>query len=227
MIDKTKITENELNPQFYKMYELDACLPHDWTLNLNIRNAGGISDELIGCTSIDFEDRYFYNHKGRVFGEQKIQERLAFQYHLRKRERQLEEVKFKHDNDSKEAKKVLGHEISILQTELDGFTQEISIPSEFKELRKKGKATSQGCVQILLEPFPLDLNKLVKTLKIEQPKPQEFEIRVVIWETHDIPMAKGKKKMDIYIKGTLDATATGINKEITLETDSHMVNWGF
>ena len=75
----------------------------------------------------------------------------------------------------------------------------------------------------MLEPFPLDLNKLIKISKIEKPKPQEFEIRIVIWETYNIPLSKGKKKNDIFIKATLDGTATGHGKEMTLETDTHMV----
>jgi hypothetical protein len=36
--DKTSVVPNELNPAFYKMYELDATLPYDWNLLVRIMN---------------------------------------------------------------------------------------------------------------------------------------------------------------------------------------------
>lgn len=51
------------------MYELDAELPKDWKMTLNIKNKG-IMDSIIGSVEIDIEDR--------VVGEDKLKERIAF-----------------------------------------------------------------------------------------------------------------------------------------------------
>lgn len=48
--------ENTLFPGFYRIYELDAELPRDWKLTLNIKNKGMI-DNVIGSVEIDMEDR--------------------------------------------------------------------------------------------------------------------------------------------------------------------------
>lgn len=57
------------------MYELDACLPEDWNLVVQIMSKGAAVDSLIGQFQIDLEDRVlgkilcnnaysfrFYNH---------------------------------------------------------------------------------------------------------------------------------------------------------------------
>lgn len=44
--DKTSVVLNELNPSFYKMYELDASLPYDWNLLVRIMNQGTIDSEI-------------------------------------------------------------------------------------------------------------------------------------------------------------------------------------
>jgi hypothetical protein len=55
--DTQAIVENDLNPKFYKMYELDSILPLDWKLEIKIMNKGPLSDSLIGAFAIDLEDR--------------------------------------------------------------------------------------------------------------------------------------------------------------------------
>ena len=51
------------------MYELDAELPKDWKLVLNIKNKG-IVDNIIGSVEIDLEDR--------LLGETFLKERIAY-----------------------------------------------------------------------------------------------------------------------------------------------------
>ena len=58
--------EDEPDPQFHRMFELEARLPGDSLLTIDVYDhAGGLtsrfasSDDLIGSTTIDLEDRLF------------------------------------------------------------------------------------------------------------------------------------------------------------------------
>ena len=57
---KDSYVANSLNPEFYQMFELEADLPKDWKLTINVFSytKGSTSDSLIGSTIIDLEDRY-------------------------------------------------------------------------------------------------------------------------------------------------------------------------
>ena len=59
--DENNVVQNNLNPDYFKMYELDAFLPADWKLTLMIYNKGlaVLFNKLIGERAIDIEDRYF------------------------------------------------------------------------------------------------------------------------------------------------------------------------
>ena len=59
--DDNNVVQNNLNPDYFKMYELDAFLPADWKLVLMIYNKGvaALFNKLIGERGIDIEDRYF------------------------------------------------------------------------------------------------------------------------------------------------------------------------
>lgn len=49
--------KNSLSPEFFQMYELDAELPMDWKMTINIRNKGLVDDSIIGSVEINLEDR--------------------------------------------------------------------------------------------------------------------------------------------------------------------------
>lgn len=56
---------------------------------------------------------------------------------------------------------------------------------------------------------------------IEKPQPMEFEIRLIIWETFDIPIPQGKPNVSIFLTVSLDSTANIKGEEIVKETDVH------
>jgi hypothetical protein len=67
--DQDHYIENNLSPNFFRMYELDAEIPKDWKLTLNIKNKG-MMDSIIGSLEIDIEDR--------LVGEPKLKDRIAY-----------------------------------------------------------------------------------------------------------------------------------------------------
>ena len=53
--------ENDLNPQFFKSFDLDAQFPDDWKLTVKVMDKGLFRDQLIGQTVIDVENRLYAN----------------------------------------------------------------------------------------------------------------------------------------------------------------------
>lgn len=56
--------DGDLNPNFLKIYELDAKLPEDWKLEVAIMDKRKVQDQLIGKTLIDLESR---RHSDLIF----------------------------------------------------------------------------------------------------------------------------------------------------------------
>ena len=53
-----------LNPLFGHMFELPATLPHDHTLTITVMDWDKFtSDDLIGSTKIDVENRFYSQHR--------------------------------------------------------------------------------------------------------------------------------------------------------------------
>lgn len=50
-----------LNPQYFRYYELDAVFPDDWKLEVAIHDKGTFSDKVIGSTIINLENRLHSN----------------------------------------------------------------------------------------------------------------------------------------------------------------------
>lgn len=59
--DRDRYMDNNLNPQFFRIYELEANFPEDWKLEISIWDKGAFVDSLIGSTTIDLENRLFAN----------------------------------------------------------------------------------------------------------------------------------------------------------------------
>lgn len=60
-LDRDSVIENDLNPQFFRCYDMDAWFPEDWKLTIKIMDKGMFSDQLIGQTVIDIENRLYAN----------------------------------------------------------------------------------------------------------------------------------------------------------------------
>lgn len=79
--DDKSVVEQNLNPDYFKMYELDAFLPADWKLVFMIYNKGSvILDTLIGERAIDIEDRFFSDlYRLRSYAMEKRSENIKDQ----------------------------------------------------------------------------------------------------------------------------------------------------
>ncbi|XP_063634515.1 otoferlin-like [Cydia splendana] len=66
LCDRESSVPRDAEPTFGKMYELDCTLPEDYLLTISVLDCGATTDELIGCTSIDLENRAYTKFRATV-----------------------------------------------------------------------------------------------------------------------------------------------------------------
>lgn len=86
--DRDKEISQDLNPRFYRSYELDASFPEDWKLEIQLYDKGALSytDGLIGSTIIDLEDRLFGNFRRKTIDALNIYKEMT-QAEIRREEK--------------------------------------------------------------------------------------------------------------------------------------------
>lgn len=181
--DETSLMPNTLNPDFFKSYELEGDLPQDWKLTINIRSKkdGQIGDgSLIGSTTIDVEDRYI--------GENKNVMTLAYKSYEDVLNKEIE------TGDENE----IGKRLTTISNKLDALVSK-QIPVEYRPLHHPEKRTAQGILEMFVEVLSQQQAKLVKPAKIERPPPQEYELRLVIWECKNLFLEERQKTISVYI----------------------------
>ncbi|EGR34566.1 hypothetical protein IMG5_007260 [Ichthyophthirius multifiliis] len=186
--DDQSVAKDTLNPEFFKMYELDAFLPEDWNLIVNIMNKGTLMDSLIGQFEIDLEDR--------VLGQtdlRKKQHMKSIQINIKIKQKFLN-ISNKMEQEQKEKNMKLKHPC---------------------------KKTCQGTVEMFIEPFPVDIARIIDPSNIQKPSPLEFEIRLIVWEVFNVPLNQDKKPLSMYVSVALDGNANINGEEIIKQTDVH------
>ncbi|KAG4057508.1 hypothetical protein PC123_g7472 [Phytophthora cactorum] len=58
--DRPNACTNTLKPEFFRMFELETTLPGASQLDINVWDRGLVTDQLIGSTTIDLEERWFH-----------------------------------------------------------------------------------------------------------------------------------------------------------------------
>lgn len=57
--------------------------------------------------------------------------------------------------------------------------------------------------------------------KVEPPQPQFFEMRLIIFETFDVPKSGDNEVVAIFVKATLLSSEGWTGEDVTKETDVH------
>lgn len=205
--DRDKAMEGELNPNFLCIYELDAEFPIDNKLEVAIFDRGKAQymDKLIGKTQIDLEAR---RHSDLL---------MINKISLKQT---LDDInnKLKTHKDKKDCLLFNRDYCKQVERKLKDIEQ-VFPPVEFRELYHPQKKQCQGIIELWTEIFPEDQARKMPFSKIKTETSQVYEIRVVIWETRDVPLVDGGK-VDIFIKCTFDPTGW-VEDEVTKETDTH------
>ena len=126
--DRSKAISNDLNPEFFQSYEFDVNFPEDWQLKIEVcsanhYNLGIFSDEVIGETVIDLEDRYYGNPEYaeliliRFMQNKKKIERRDIERTIKKKNKDKNDIKIKIKELSEEIER-LGKRQIFLKNQL-------------------------------------------------------------------------------------------------------------
>lgn len=214
--DEKSFVEKDLNPNFFKYYELDAFLPADWRLKFMIYNKGQMMfDSMIGERDIDIEDRYYSeSFRLRNFTKLKRTEKLN-----------AEVKKLSNQGKSIESKEKQADLFSLNRYYNTVSMEKEEQPVEYCYLTQPGLKNSQGSAEIHIEALNGTELRKFQPAKFDQPKPGKYQIRLIIWEAFEIPLGE-KKAVDVVFKVTLDNEGWTVN-EMTKETDTHLGSEGY
>jgi len=75
-------------------------------------------------------------------------------------------------------------------------------PVEMRTLKTPTSSMSQGKVELWVEMMTPEEARQVPMFDIKPPPPEEFELRVIVWKTEDVPMKTkdGESKVDMKVK---------------------------
>uniref|UniRef100_A0A336LYI1 CSON008109 protein n=1 Tax=Culicoides sonorensis TaxID=179676 RepID=A0A336LYI1_CULSO len=232
--DRSNYMTNQTSPIFGRRFQLNAILPKDNILKISVMDRDEItSDDLIGTTEIDIEDRWHSKHHAKcglinefsVFGynawrdkykpseilanicnENEIDPPIYYSNKI-----QVNGVTFddttiiEKDEDLKERLS-----LSVLK-QLDKIPGiEYTLVPEHVETRslyrKDRPGIEQGKLQLWIELH--EVNGTPPVIDITPEPAKKFELRVIVWNTSDVILDDknifGKKMSDIYVKCWLD-----------------------
>ena len=95
--------------------------------------------------------KVFIDLEDRLYGETKLQQHIAYCMYKDDYTSKLEKLKYTHDR--KKDKDEYKSKIEDYNTKIENFPNDFKIPVEYKPLKKKGQKTSQGSVELYIEPF--------------------------------------------------------------------------
>ncbi|KAF4030285.1 C2 domain [Phytophthora infestans] len=74
--DRSNACINTLKPEFFRMFEVETTLPGASQLDINVWDRGLVSDQLIGSTTIDLEERWFHREWQEIGAANASEKRL-------------------------------------------------------------------------------------------------------------------------------------------------------
>ena len=173
--DSKNLMKSTLNPRFKQTFPMNAIMPEDNAILIEVYSKKLIKDSLIGFTKFDLEDRYY--------GDPYNQGIIALKLYKKYYEKKLKEAK----KDRKNYYKSQLMEINRIFTQLETF--EHKNPIEFRQLIVADKKQSQGTCLMWLDIFPSDSRFPEYNLKAMGVN--SYELRLVIWDTYEIPKTEG------------------------------------
>lgn len=253
--DRKNYIYKETDPIFGKCFELKGTFPWDHTLKISVMDHDTcFSDELIGETSIDLENRYYtklhascgiadtyetvgYCQWRDLFQPSEILARVC-------RESQMEPPEYlnnavKIGNSFFDQKQMDKESISLeilknLQCLMNFGYKLVPEHVETRTLyHPKNPGIDQGKLEMWVDIFPGHVN-LPLSVDITPREPQELELRVIVWNTVDVlcedtSLLTREKSSDIYVKAWLASNDASQQTDIHFRsvTGEGNFNWRF
>uniref|UniRef100_H3ANS6 C2 domain-containing protein n=1 Tax=Latimeria chalumnae TaxID=7897 RepID=H3ANS6_LATCH len=232
--DMENYVSKQLNPVFGRCFQLTATFPAETLLSVSIYDWDLLSsDDLIGETLIDLENRYYSRHRATCGLPFKYNvytpgprwgPLVIFQLHHQYRDvlsnfphlkitTLYKDFIFNVDYTSPDEKQI-NEELAlvVLHSWQEVPHKGYKLVPEHVETRPlfnhEKPGVTQGYLQMWVDMFPTDIPTPGAPVDISPRKPQRFELRVTIWNTEDVVLADvnqitGLQSCDIYVTGWL------------------------
>ncbi|KAL6424890.1 hypothetical protein ACFW04_010045 [Cataglyphis niger] len=234
--DRKNYIPNQLNPTFGRVFEIEATFPQDYMLVIQVWDFDvTTADDLIGETRIDIENRFYSRHRAHcgiasVYSTTgyntwrdserptQILELLCRRNNLPSPEYSEREVKIGKTTfpfhaiiereDEIDKKECMA--LNVLHSWQDFPICGSALVVEHVERRPlfnvKRPGLEQGKLEMWIDMFRIGQLPPKPAVSIALPTPEEYEIRVIVWNTEDVPLVDsqfltGEKCSDIYVKG--------------------------
>ncbi|XP_057656510.1 otoferlin-like isoform X1 [Diorhabda carinulata] len=215
--DKDNYVSKQLNPVFGKCFEIEATFPQDSVLTVQIYDWDLVSsDDMIGETKIDLENRFYSRHRASC-GLAEVYEEDG--YNAWRDALKPTQILAKLCKDAKVESPVyadgmvkIGKQIFFVNTSTNEIvrtkeTEEhmaLEVLHRWHEFPKIGchlvpehvetrpiynpqkPGIEQGKIEMWVDMFPMDMPLPASKLDISPRKPKSYELRVIIWNTDDV-----------------------------------------
>ena len=206
--DNKVLEENELNPMYFRTYQMSSAMPKDWKLEIMVWCHVSLSfDQMIGRTTIDLEDRFL--------GRPEVNGRIMAEY-LKELAAQMSE------NEKDDAEKEMWNKFkrNVKKHINTAFGAKTKVPVEYRPLTHPKKKAKQGVLEMFVEVLDDTEAKTIPMDTLIKPKPEDYEIRLIIWKCERVPRGE-KEAVDIYFQAQFDPNGWLEDSE-KKETDAHM-----
>ncbi|XP_060519219.1 otoferlin-like isoform X2 [Cylas formicarius] len=214
--DKDNYVSKQLNPVFGKCFEIEATFPQDSILTVQIYDWDLVgSDEMVGETKIDLENRFYSRHRATCGLPDKYEEQG---YNAWRDAMKPTQILAKLCKDAKieppvycEGQVKVGHKVFHVAGDAEDFVvsreterMALSVLHRWHELPKLGcrlvpehvetralyspdkPGIEQGKLEMWVDMFPMDMPLPGPPLDISPRKPKSYELRVIIWNTDEV-----------------------------------------
>uniref|UniRef100_A0AAY4AWM5 C2 domain-containing protein n=1 Tax=Denticeps clupeoides TaxID=299321 RepID=A0AAY4AWM5_9TELE len=236
--DKENYISKQLNPIFGKSFDIEATFPMDSTLTVSIYDWDLVgTDDLIGETKIDLENRYYSKHRPTcgitstyaIHGYNAWRDPMKPTQILSKlcKDGKLDGPHYGPGGRVKVSNRQTNEHLALMVLKHWEDMPRVGcklVPEhvETRSLNNPDKpGIEQGRIELWVDMFPKDMSAPGPAIDISPRKPKKFELRVIIWNTDEVVLEDddiftGEKSSDIFVRGWLKG-----QQEDKQDTDVH------
>uniref|UniRef100_A0A8C8B5A7 Otoferlin n=1 Tax=Otus sunia TaxID=257818 RepID=A0A8C8B5A7_9STRI len=244
--DKENYISKQLNPVFGKSFDIEATFPMESMLTVAVYDWDLVgTDDLIGETKIDLENRYYSKHRATCgvsqYGYNTWRDPMKPSQILSKlcKEGKVDGPHFGPGGRVKVANRVFTGPTEI---EDENGTYEhlaLTVLRHWDDIPRAGcklvpehvetrpllnpdkPGIEQGRLEMWVDMFPMDMPAPGPAIDISPRKPKKYELRVIVWNTDEVILEDddyftGEKSSDIFVRGWLKG-----QQEDKQDTDVH------
>lgn len=197
--DQKNYIANSINPNFYRNFTIHTELPGPSQLRIRAMDYDLFSsDDLIGETTIDIEDRWFSERWKQIAASESTEERTQDEL------------------DEEEAAKVVLEETK--DADVSDVETYLRKPVELRSLWTPTSQLEQGKLEMWCDIMDQPTAIKYPLVNVAPPEDTVYEMRVIVWKCEDVPSFDFlTKQNDLYVRCNFN----GFSEKAWKETDTH------